>query len=760
MLSLLAYLWLLGPPELDDDDIPIDEDLEEQPAAARRDEPAKDEDADGDGEDREASEDREAGEQDVLEILVDASALGDGTQMDAFTFAGGRTVVDSTELRERGATNVGEALERAPGVRAVEGNSGIGSQGTALQVSVRGANPRLSARATVMLDEIPIAPAPYGQPQLSLFPLSLFSIADVDVVRGGATARYGPQTSGGVFNLVSNPIPEHPRIAIFSQYDSNRDISLGGSYGATHGKFGMYLEYAPRLGKSYREHSDKQVHGGLAKFAWQFNPRVRLESLTHGYAERSELPGGLTRAAFEIDPFMSTRPFDYFKGSRIGTALTLKWQPSERQDVKIAGWYNHSYRTTVLANSSGFDRTQVNGLVAQPRYYDVLGVEPRWSMRFDVDNVDFSHQLSAGARVGYEMAKLQANLDEFGDGSTTDILTTNIDARTAAYAAYVAERFIMLGGDLTVDVGVRLEFLQIGWRDLIARTTPQRDYWAPLPAASLWYSPVDEFALFLAYGRSFSSASYLQLSATPTPNWLNPETSDSVELGLKTLELGGFYAESTVWYRYFRNYLDEGDTTFDLINKVHVWGIETDLSWYPGEVWDMPGELELYAGYGWTRSEVYGLTYSGNTMPWYPEHEAWAGASYAFEFGTTLGADFAYMGRQYTDYQNLETENQLAGGGPIPAYATLNIWASTEATLPNHWQLEFTGGVKNVTDTRYISRTDDRNAGILVGRPRTYYINFGLAHDFMPRKQGRARTRAGSSARTSGRMDQVDPFGA
>ena len=196
-----------------------------------------------------------------------------------FTHAGGRTVVDKQEMVERGATSVGEALDRKPGVRTIEGNSGIGSQDTTLQVAVRGVSPRLSGRATVLLDEIPIAPAPYGQPQLSLFPLSLFSIKDIDVVRGGATARYGPQTSGGVFNLVSNSIPEHPSITVFTQADSNRDVSLGGAYGATHGRFGMYLEYAPRFGSSWREHSNKAVHGGIAKFAWQFNQRVRLESI-------------------------------------------------------------------------------------------------------------------------------------------------------------------------------------------------------------------------------------------------------------------------------------------------------------------------------------------------------------------------------------------------------------------------------------------------------------------------------------------------
>jgi Fe(3+) dicitrate transport protein len=55
------------------------------------------------------------------------------------------------------------------------------------------------------------------------------------------------------------------------------------------------------------------------------------------------------------------------------------------------------------------------------------------------------------------------------------------------------------------------------------------------------------------------------------------------------------------------------------------------------------------------------------------------------------------------------------------------------APLPTGWRLEFTGGIKNVTDTRYFTRTDDRNRGILTGRPRTFFLNVGVAHDFLPK---------------------------
>jgi Fe(3+) dicitrate transport protein len=716
-----------------DDDIPLDEDLEEEPPA----------------------------EDDVREIVIDASALGRASALDVFTHAGGRTVVSKPEMLQRGATSVGEALQRKPGVRTTEGNSGLGSQDTKLQVAVRGVNPRLSSRATVLLDEIPIAPAPYGQPQLSLFPLSLFSIADIDVVRGGATARYGPQTSGGVFNLLSNPIPKHPSISVFSQGDSNLDFSFGGAYGATHGRFGMYLEYAPRTGKSWREHSDKEVHGGLAKFAWQFNPKIRLESLTHAYYEVSDLPGGLSRVDYEENPFQSTRPFDWFRGSRIGTALKLDAKLGKRSDLKISGWYNHSYRSTKIASNAADDVTLVEQFITRPRTFDVMGIEPRWVMQFDAEKHDFSHQLSVGARAAYEVAHMSTVTTEFGQS----LETASDDARTGAYAGYVNEKIIMLGGDMTIDLGVRLEYIQLARRANIENFAIGRNYWAPLPAASFWYAPIDQFALFLAYGRSFGPPQYLQITVAGVADQLTPETSNSVELGLKALELGGIYGESTVWYKEFSHFIDVGEDSFDEIPKIHIWGVESEIYWYPGEVWDIRGEIELYAGYGWTDSYMLGLAIDGNQMPWYPKHEAWAGASYEFDFGLTFGADYIYMGRQYTDYQNREVEDMdTAAYGPIPAYSVFNLWARMVAPLPTGWRLEFTGGVKNITNTLYFTRTDDRNAGILVGRPRTFYLNVGFAHDFLPkhlRPQGRKRGKSGHrSRRASTQMDAYNPLGA
>src|SRR2546427_7686016 len=58
------------------------------------------------------------------------------------------------------------------------------------------------------MDGVPVSYAPYGQPQLSLAPVSLGNLESVDVIRGAGSVRYGPQNVGGIINFVTRAIPK------------------------------------------------------------------------------------------------------------------------------------------------------------------------------------------------------------------------------------------------------------------------------------------------------------------------------------------------------------------------------------------------------------------------------------------------------------------------------------------------------------------------------------------------------------------------
>ena len=125
-------------------------------------------------------------------IQVSGSWLGTGLHDSVKSFAGARTVVDRQRIEASGATSIGDAMRRIPGVQVTD-NSGTAGSSVSLNIGVRGLTGRYSPRSTVLLDGVPLAVAPYGQPQLSFAPASLSNIESIDVVRGGGAVRYGPQ---------------------------------------------------------------------------------------------------------------------------------------------------------------------------------------------------------------------------------------------------------------------------------------------------------------------------------------------------------------------------------------------------------------------------------------------------------------------------------------------------------------------------------------------------------------------------------------
>lgn len=146
-----------------------------------------------------------APQEDALTVVGDW--LGDARENDVFEHAGARDVIRREDFAKTGVTTMREVLNRIPGVTAPE-NNGTGSHDLAMNFGIRGLNPRLASRSTVLMDGIPVPFAPYGQPQLSLAPVSLGNMDAIDVVRGGGAVRYGPQSVGGVVNFVTRAIPQ------------------------------------------------------------------------------------------------------------------------------------------------------------------------------------------------------------------------------------------------------------------------------------------------------------------------------------------------------------------------------------------------------------------------------------------------------------------------------------------------------------------------------------------------------------------------
>ncbi|MEE9888693.1 MAG: TonB-dependent receptor plug domain-containing protein, partial [Stenotrophomonas geniculata] len=330
-------------------------------------------------------------------IQVSGSWLGTGLHDSVKRFAGARTVVDRQRIEASGAASLGDAMRRIPGVQVTD-NSGTAGSSVSLNIGVRGLTGRYSPRSTVLLDGVPLAVAPYGQPQLSFAPTSLSNIESIDVVRGGGAVRYGPQNVGGIINFSTRAIPTeaglHGEAGVrYTAYDHGGGDStqynafLGGT---GDNDLGAALLYSGQDGRGWRQGSDDRFNDLALKFAYAIDEQQELRAKLSYYDVRSLTPGGVTRAQYEADPFQNTRPTDFWKGHRTGIDLGYTNTLSANSEFEVLAYYNESTRASSLINAAN---TQ---LTVQPRDYRVLGIEPRYTQRLHWGSA--VHDITAGYR--------------------------------------------------------------------------------------------------------------------------------------------------------------------------------------------------------------------------------------------------------------------------------------------------------------------------------------------------------------------------
>jgi Fe(3+) dicitrate transport protein len=252
----------------------------------------------------------------ATDIKVVGDWLGDANAEVVQNHAGARTVIRRETMVEQGAMNVGDVLRRVPGVQVQESN-GTGGSDISLNVGVRGLTSRLSPRSTVLIDGVPAAFAPYGQPQLSMAPISAGNLDSIDVVRGAGSVRYGPQNVGGVINFVTRAIPEKFSGEVGTTLQTSahggwkhvENAFIGGT--ADNGLGGAIL-YSGTRGGDWRENSNTRIDDLILKGKYQLDDANSFNAMAQYYEGQADMPGGLNVADYKADPYQSTRPYDKF----------------------------------------------------------------------------------------------------------------------------------------------------------------------------------------------------------------------------------------------------------------------------------------------------------------------------------------------------------------------------------------------------------------------------------------------------------------
>lgn len=690
-------------------------------------------------------------------ITVTGDWLASPNETKVLEHAGARSIVERKQIQESGASSVRDVLRQIPGVQVQESN-GTGGSDISLNVGVRGLTSRLSPRSTILLDGVPLAYAPYGQPQLSLAPLSLGSIETVDVVRGAGSVRYGPQNVGGIINFVTRAIPK--------QFSGEVGVGIesaghgGGTkttptlfVGGTNDKgLGLALLYSGTHGDGFRQSNDHtSIDDLMLKGAYRISGTDDIAISLHHFEGKGRMPGGLTTAQFAANPFQSDRPFDEFTGSR--TDGSFKYTHNDGVNkFEMLTYYTDSYRSSYLEQEGTGANAGKRRLTSSPRNYKTFAVEPRYSRLFDSGSV--VQEVSVGFRYLREQASEVASRTVYYAPSPLDNAYSRTQSPfqtskggTVAHAFYIDDRIDF--GNWTVTPGVRYESFS-SHNDVFAvannRITnaiyPKIDSNEVLPTLSVLYRASERWSLFANAGVSFGPQQYGQMTTTVNGrvvsalDGLTPEKAKTYEIGTK-YKGEAWSGELTLFNI---NFDQELQLARSVTGDVGQWtnlgatrhrGLESALRYDLGDLSASLKGLSVSSTYTYTQATSKAGNFAGRDLPFYSRQILTLGARY--ERGPwTLNADVYAQSKQRSPgspedgkpYITLEDSNGRFGN--IPGYTTVNLRAAYDFG-PSMSNLKLAVGIKNLFDRRYYNRSVDNNGGKYVGQPRTVYLQASVA---------------------------------
>ncbi|MFU8804662.1 MAG: TonB-dependent receptor family protein, partial [Bradymonadaceae bacterium] len=390
---------------------------------------------------------------------------------------GSATVVTEEELEQTAPVSANEVLRAVPGVHVVEEDGA----GLRPNIGIRGLNPDRSRNVLVLEDGVPIALAPYGEPELYYAP-SIERMRRIEVVKGSGSVLFGPQTIGGVINYITADPPEDFTITAEAR-GGNFGYYLGqAGVGDTMGAVGYRFDVIHQRFEGHRA-LNLQLTDVSTKLRFDLGEMSDLGVKLHFYDEFSNATYlGLTTPQFQNIPGGNFAIHDELPVRRYAGSATYNVVLNDNALLQTT---IYSHNITRGWNRQDFDRDDqgrdydriidgagqdITGTTVRPddrsaiyfrdsmssrnRAFTIGGIEPRLTLDYTLGMID--NELIIGTRFHYEHTREQRIDTPLASPADETIRDEEVRQGTAL-AAYVQNRFLLLDERLRISPGVRVE---------------------------------------------------------------------------------------------------------------------------------------------------------------------------------------------------------------------------------------------------------------------------------------------------------------
>jgi len=575
-------------------------------------------------------------------------------------------------------------------------------------------------------------------------------IERVEVLKGPAAALIGRGEPGGTINLVTKQAEVGRTFGTgtlqYGSYDRLRadaDANLALTDSITARLIGYYEK-----GDTFRDYVDQKRWGFLPSIGVALSERTRL---TYDFEwTRVEVP--FDRGIVVLNNDFNTVPRSRFLGEpgdgdtvarATGHQLRLDHQLNDHWSLLVGA----SHRDTLL---TGFSSDAEQTPARQTIYADGRSLSrQRRSRRYDAEHSVVRAEIAGGFQTGSlrhrmliggdfdrfhydnyftrfrpplastkpsDQAAYVIDIDNPVYGRfplpATTIQTNRLDTQRS-FGFYVQDQ-IELTDRLQVRIGGRYDNLTLKVDNRLlpaALRFNRRKYERFSPQAGIVYELSQPVTLYAAYGQGYRA----NVGADFFNEIFDPETSESIEVGMKLTALGGALTATLSAYQLNKENVlasDNNNPGFSVaIGKARSRGVELDLNGH------LPGDIDVLLSYAYTNAEareaVNDPNFASRILPGdklinIPDHNLNIQAAKHFkvaERAAQLGGGMQYVGKRLG-----ETGTQFT----LPSHTLFRLFGSVDLID----RVELFGAVSNLFDAKWFASSYS-SVWVQPGTPRT-----------------------------------------
>ncbi|WP_040497505.1 TonB-dependent receptor [Fulvivirga imtechensis] len=653
----------------------------------------------------------QAQETNLLEVIVRASHIKE-RYLDAPATI---NLISRKQLERNDEMIVTPALNRIPGIYMHSGSLNTN------RITIRGVGARTpydTDKIKAYFDDIPLTS---GEGTTALEDIDLSAIQRIEVIKGPGSSVYGAGL-GGVINL-------HSRTATTGENVAHAK-STAGSYGLRRN----VLQYLAGKGNKQLAVSYANVHsdGFRENNAYDRQSVVITGHFFPNDRSKFSLLGLYTNLKAYIP---SSINYETYKSSPEKAAFTWKQARGyEAYDKASAGF---SYEYDLARNIKHISSTFVSFRYAdEPRPFDILkentiGIGFRSRLVAEKEFFNIYSSFSLGMEYfndWHQWATYQNLYEQFpGQGSIAGgILSDNEEARQ--YYNLFAQANLQFTPKLAAQFGLNFNNTSYTLTDLYPADSIDQSgnytfdhTWSPRMALS--YKITQNNVLFASVSHGFSPPS---LAETLTPEGrinpdIQPEAGWSYEVGSKSSWLNGrLHTEVSIYRMEIEDLLVAervGPDTYVGVNAgrtIHN-GLEAMVNFEiaDGVRWSVkPYLAATFMDYKFDVFVHEDQDYSGNELTGVPQQTLNFGLDMSLAKGFYLYFDYSYVGKIPLNDQNSAFSE---------SYNILHGKAGYQTAIGQHFNVDVSFGVNNITDENYAAMVLVNAVGFGGSAPRYYY---------------------------------------